>query len=132
ALEAGLPQKLAVIEPWGRSWPAGTMVDICAGTGALAARQADRHPGSSVLGVDIATPLVHRARRRYGGCQNLAFRRGDACQVHAQHAVTVIFCSVLHEVYSYHGDAMTAVEKALVAAWHSLLPAGRVIIRDFV
>jgi SAM-dependent methyltransferase len=132
ALEAGLPQKLTVIEPWLRSWRAGDIVDIGAGTGALSARQAYLHPESSIIGVDAAAPMVDSARKRYSGYQNLEFRKGDACHVHAQKASSVIFCSVLHEVYSHYGDSLTAVEKALQAAWQSVLPGGRVVIRDFV
>jgi SAM-dependent methyltransferase len=132
ALNAGLPQKLAVLAPWMRTSPVGDIVEIGSGTGALAARQAYFHRASSVIGVDAAAPMVNLARRRYTGRRNLEFRLGDASQVHSEHAASIIFCSVLHEVYSYHGDSLGAVSTALAAAWQSLLPGGRIIIRDFV
>jgi SAM-dependent methyltransferase len=132
ALDAGLPQKLAVLSPWVRAWPVSDIVEIGSGTGALAARQAYLHRASAVIGIDAATSMVNLARRRYSGRRNLEFRHGDACHVHSQRAGSIIFCSVLHEVYSYHGDSLGAVGKALAAAWQSLLPGGRIIIRDFV
>jgi SAM-dependent methyltransferase len=39
---------------------------------------------------------------------------------------------VLHEVYSYNCDSMAAVMQCLRAAWNSLRPGGRIVIRDFV
>jgi SAM-dependent methyltransferase len=132
ALDAGLPQKVAVLAPWLRTWAAGDIVDIGSGTGALAARHADLYRASSVIGVDAVTQMVSLARTRYGGRRNLEFRFGDASQVHSERAASVVFSSVLHEVYSYHGDSLGAVSQALAAAWQSLLPGGRMIIRDFV
>jgi SAM-dependent methyltransferase len=132
ALDAGLPQKVAVLAPWLRTSPAGDIVDIGSGTGALAARHAGLHRASSVIGIDAAATMVSLARRRYGGRRNLQFRLGDASQVHSERAKAIVLSSVLHEVYSYHGDSLGAVGNALAAAWQSLLPGGRIIIRDFV
>lgn len=132
ALDAGLPQKLRAIEPWVHAWHGGEILDLGAGTGALAARQAHRHPHARVIGVDAAPAMVTRSRRRHGGYRNLHLRTGDASEVHSRSAACVILCSVLHEVYSYAGDSMAAVRAVLAACWKSLLPGGRLIVRDFV
>jgi hypothetical protein len=76
--------------------------------------------------------MVEHARSRFASRRNLEFRIGDARDVHTDRAASVVFCSVLHEVYSYAGDSLAAVGQALASAWQSLLPGGRVVIRDFV
>lgn len=43
---------------------------------------------------------------------------------------TVLFSSVLHEVYSYNDFSIDAVSEALQGAWNVLPKGGRIIIRD--
>jgi SAM-dependent methyltransferase len=45
---------------------------------------------------------------------------------------TVVFCSVLHEIYSYMGWSLDRVRDLLRAAWRALRPGGRLVIRDGV
>src|SRR5262249_6803517 len=45
---------------------------------------------------------------------------------------TVVFCSILHEVYSYAAFSMDAVRDAIRAAFTALRPGGRIVIRDGV
>jgi SAM-dependent methyltransferase len=132
ALDAGLPQKLRIIEPWVRTWSGAEIVDVGAGTSALAARLAQRSPDSAVIAVDAAAAMVARSQSRYGWIPNLVVRLGDAADAHSESASCVILCSVLHEVYSYAGDSLAAVRNAVAAASRSLLPGGTLIIRDFV
>ena len=52
-------------------------------------------------------------------------------------ADTVIFCSLLHEIYSYvehdgHKFQLEPVRDLLIAAFEALAPGGRIIIRDGV
>lgn len=62
------------------------------------------------------------------------FIKGDARDVHNHieygEIDTVLFSSVLHEVYSYSDFNMKAVEDALKSAWKILPRGGRLIIRD--
>lgn len=132
ALDAGLNEKLQVIGPWLRAWPSAPLVDVGAGAGAVSAWAARQYPAASVIGIDVSVTMLEIAKRRHHGQCNLSFRQGNAGEAHAENAASIILCSVLHEVYSYHGDTLAAVTKAVEAAWSSLRPGGRLIIRDFV
>src|SRR5688572_19124059 len=53
--------------------PDKAFLDICTGTGALAAEAARR--GADVTAIDFAAPMIAEARRRFPG---IAFAHGDA------------------------------------------------------
>ena len=132
ALDASLVDKLDAIAPWLRVQTGADIIDLGAGTGALAARQAYLHPDCRVIGVDAVAAMVATARHCHPERPNLVFHHGSTDDMYSETASTVVCCSVLHEVYSYQEDSLKAVYNTLVAARRSLLPGGRLILRDFV
>lgn len=63
---------------------------------------------------------------------NLRFEWGAADSLSVTGAGSIVFSSVLLEVYSYLGRDLHSVLKALQAAWNGLAPGGRLVIRDFM
>jgi SAM-dependent methyltransferase len=132
SLHAGTREKERAIAPWISRGLDGEIVDIGMGTGSLARRLALGFPNLRVIGVDGAPEMLAAAHRAAPRVSNLELRAGFAREPHSPRAAAVVFCSVLHEVYSYGGGSLSSVASALRAAFESLLPGGRVIVRDFV
>jgi len=133
ALDAGSQEKLSLIRPWVVPGPPGIILDLGCGSGKLTADLAHLYPRCEVVGVDYSKSMVTLARQRYGDMySNLNYRCETANALEMNMANTIILSSVLHEVYSYSNDSLQAVADLLKSAWGSLLPAGRLIIRDFV
>lgn len=109
---------------------AGTVLDVGAGGGelALALSELDR---VSVVALDTARESLDRLTEA-----GLATIQGDAANlgqlVEPGSLDTVVFCSVLHEVYSYSPSRCDAVQDALSGAHSALRPGGHLIIRDGV
>jgi ubiquinone/menaquinone biosynthesis C-methylase UbiE len=58
--------------------PVGAALDVGTGTGAAALEIAERFPSARVVGVDIASEMVERARQKASGHANVSFEVGDA------------------------------------------------------
>jgi SAM-dependent methyltransferase len=58
----------------------------------------------------------------------------EALPQYARDVDTVVFCSILHEVYSYTEPRfqLASVERVIAAAFSALRPGGRIVIRDGV
>ncbi|PKM94853.1 MAG: SAM-dependent methyltransferase [Firmicutes bacterium HGW-Firmicutes-1] len=116
------------------------VVDIGPGGGALMDLIEKKHPSKQVIGVDISENVLDNLKKRkqiegkswevqYGDALELEqyFERGSVD--------TVIFCSILHELFSYipyegerfHKDTVIA---ALKSAFNVIPTGGRIIIRD--
>jgi SAM-dependent methyltransferase len=115
----------------------GTIVEIGPGGGVVLDLLEARFPTSSVIGVDLSrevvTALEGRAR---AGAKRWKVILGAAEQL-AQlvpAADTVVFCSILHEVYSYTEPKfqLASVQHVVRAAFDVLRPGGRIVIRDGV
>lgn len=132
ALDAGLADKCRLIDPWVYGSPGFDLVDLGAGTAALAAHQARRFPRSRVFAVDFSPAMIAFARRRQGQCGNLHPIQAAATTILTKRATTVVLSSVLHEVYSYSGDSLEAVARTLCVARDQIVADGRIIIRDFL
>lgn len=108
----------------------GTVLDVGAGGGELALALAEID-GVSVIALDTARESLERLEDA-----GLATIQGDAAAlgtlVAPESLDTVVFCSVLHEVYSYSPRRREAVRDALEGARQALRPGGRLIIRDGV
>ncbi len=127
AMDASLAAKLADLEPWIRG---PRIVDKGCGTGALIAALAAHYPDAELVGVDLSPEMLRRCHAlRLPRSQ---FLRGDAAlpSVAPGSASTVIFSSILHEVYSYNDYSQAHVDTALDSACADLGPGGRLVIRD--
>ena len=93
------------------------MLDVATGSGELAARAAAR--GASVLGTDIAEPVVELARRERLGVE---FRRADARDLpSADGSVTAVVANFLLPHLADHGRALGELTRVLA-------PGGRLAV----
>ncbi len=118
----------------------GTIVEVGPGGGVILDLLAERFRSSRIVGLDASMAVVEALRERttserYEVVHGDAFRLPD---IFGEGSVsTVIFCSVLHEIFSYvaWGDPPSrfrfeAVEAIVGAAFRALEPGGRIVIRD--
>jgi SAM-dependent methyltransferase len=132
SLDAGAAEKERAVAPWISRATRGDILDVGSGTGALACRLANRFSRVRIVGIDSDRRMLAEARRQRTSTSAVEFRPGSALEPQSTRAAAVVFCSILHEVYSYHGDSLSYVAKALRAAHDSLATGGRIVIRDFV
>jgi SAM-dependent methyltransferase len=117
-----------------------SILDIGPGGGALMDLIEERYPGKKVLGIDIAQNVLDSLKKK----KQLENRKwdvlyGDALNlgqyIEKESVDTIIFCSILHELFSYiEYNGRKFNHETLAAAFKSVfevLPAGgRIIIRD--
>jgi len=117
-----------------------SIIDIGPGGGALMDLIEDTYPLKKVVGVDIAQNVIDNLKKK----KQLENRKwevlyGDALNlkeyVKEGSVDTVIFCSILHELFSYiqyQGKKFNieTLKKALKSAFDILPQGGRIIIRD--
>ncbi|MBV8760099.1 MAG: methyltransferase domain-containing protein [Deltaproteobacteria bacterium] len=114
---------------------AGRIVEVGPGGGVVLDLLEQRFADAEIIGVDLSREVIaalesrakagkHRWRVVLGAAEQLPELAHDVD--------TVIFCSILHEVFSYATPpfSMAAVERVLRAAYASLRPGGRIVIRD--
>ncbi|WP_438347239.1 class I SAM-dependent methyltransferase [Paenibacillus sp. FA6] len=116
------------------------VLDIGPGGGVLLDLMEREMPHLEPLGIDISANVIEALERK----KQLEGHRwevikGDALQlqeyVEAGSIDSVIFSSILHELYSYipyngHKFNHDTIAAALVSAYNVLAPGGRIIIRD--
>jgi SAM-dependent methyltransferase len=125
----------------------GRIVEVGPGGGVVLDLCEARFPGSDILGIDASRMVAEALRRRKADERHRwEVRHADAFNlpdlVGAGSVDCVIFCSLLHEIYSYvehPGDdgvprrfRLESVRDLLRAAWRALGPGGRIVIRDGV
>lgn len=116
------------------------VIDIGPGGGALMDLIEDKYPQKSVMGIDISQNVLDSLKKKkqsenkkwdvlYGDALNLGkyLEKGSVD--------TIIFCSILHELYSYieyEGKKfnLKTLETALKSAFQVLAPGGRILVRD--
>ncbi|MGG3283094.1 class I SAM-dependent methyltransferase [Paenibacillus solani] len=119
----------------------GTVVlDIGPGGGVLLDLIEERLPHVRPVGIDISSNVIEALEKRKRLEQKeWTVMKGDALKlkdyVKPGSVDTVIFSSILHELYSYierEGSRFNTatIEAALASAYEVLAPGGRIIIRD--
>src|SRR6185312_13132032 len=91
-----------------------------------------RFPGASIVGVNLSRELLRRSDENTYAGGDVQLLLGDAAdqQLPDGSADTVIFSSIMHEVYSYSGYDHARIDRALASAARELRPGGRLLIRD--
>ena len=130
-MDAALVQKLEDLLPFVLP---GKIVDKGCGTGKLLVELSRRFPESALVGVDLSREFLRRTDENTYAGQDVELIRGDAALNHVPDgsASTVIFSSIMHEIYTYSGYDQSQVERALASAARELRPGGHVLIRDGV
>ncbi|MEO7093527.1 MAG: methyltransferase, partial [Polyangiales bacterium] len=116
---------------------AGTIVEIGPGGGVVLDLLEARFPTSQVIGLDLSREVVGALEgRARAGAKHWTVVLGAAEELaaHVPAADTVVFCSILHEVYSYTEPKfqLASVQRVVRAAFDVLRPGGRIVIRDGV
>jgi SAM-dependent methyltransferase len=115
----------------------GRIVEVGPGGGVVLDLLEARYPTSEIIGIDLSREVVaaleHRARanrRKWHVLLGAAESLPELCG----EVDCVVFCSILHEVYSYTEPrfAMASVERVIRAAFAALRSGGRIVIRDGV
>jgi len=116
----------------------GTIVEIGPGGGVVLDLLEARFPDSEIIGVDLSREVIAaleaRARTNRRRWRVVLGAAEALPELVRQPVDTVVFCSILHEVFSYTEPrfAMASVEKVIEAAFAALRPGGRIVIRDGV
>ncbi|MGD6818591.1 class I SAM-dependent methyltransferase [Metabacillus sp. 113a] len=117
-----------------------TMIDIGPGGGVMLDLLTRHHPEARVIGIDIAVNVVEELKRKKQR-ENAAWEvmQGDALKleqnVWEQGVDTIVFSSILHEMFSYipyNGRKFNheVIAETLRSSFRTLSSKGRIIIRD--
>ncbi len=115
----------------------GTIVEVGPGGGVVLDLLAERFADSEIVGVDLSrevvAALVGRATST-NATWRVVLGAAEDLATHVPAADTVVFCSILHEVYSYTEPRfqLASVEAVVKAAYAVLRRGGRLVIRDGV
>lgn len=116
------------------------MLDIGAGGGVMLDILSDKHPHAKVIGIDLSINVIEALEKRKRRENKSWFvKQADALQLketfERNSMDTIIFSSILHEMYSYipyNGKKFNreVIIDSLRSAFDVLKPGGRIIIRD--
>jgi SAM-dependent methyltransferase len=139
AMNAARSDKQRMIElVMDRAAPPGRIVEIGPGGGVVLDLLEQRFPTSEVIGVDLSREVVdalaHRARAGNNRWRVVHGAADQLAELVEPPLDSVVFCSILHEVYSYGEPRfqLASVQRAIEAAFAALGPGGRIVIRDGV
>ncbi|MBR6478593.1 MAG: methyltransferase [Lachnospiraceae bacterium] len=117
----------------------GVIVDVGSGGGVLLDLLEERYPDKQIIGTDIADNVLQvlEKKKKEEGHAWTVHRHNFAENPFAEQVDTVIFSSILHEIFSYTVTEngrfeIASVKAALQNAYASLKPGGRIVIRDGV
>lgn len=110
-----------------------TVLDIGCADGIVTLALADMYPEINFVGIDLNKEFVEKAKERALGKKNITFENVFLRErlANPERFDVVLFCSVLHEFFSY-GEGISTVVKALSDAHEILNPGGTLIIRDMI
>jgi SAM-dependent methyltransferase len=130
-MDAALEQKLADLGPW--ILP-GKIVDKGCGTGKLLVELSRAYADSAFIGVDLSRELLRRCDENHYFAEDVTLVQANIIerQVAPGTATSILYSSVVHEIYSYSGYDSEAVHRALANAAIELKAGGRVLVRDGV
>lgn len=130
-MSRSLQEKLKI----SRYIPEGTrnVLDVGCADGTVTLALADLYPGISFVGIDLNEGFIKIAKERIGDRKNVRFEKCFLRErlVSPERFDVVLFCSILHEFFSY-GEGISTVVKALSDAHEILTDAGTMIIRDMI
>lgn len=119
----------------------GRILEVGPGGGIVLDLLEDRFPTSEVIGLDVSQMVIDALQeRKQREGRRWSLIEGDAYEL-SQHVApasldTIVFCSVLHEIYSYVERPtrfrLESVRDLLIASWQCIKPGGRIVIRDGV
>ena len=115
-----------------------TVVDVGSGGGVLLDLLEEKYPGKQIIGTDISTNVIETLEQKkqdeghHWDVVKHNFADGPFTE---RKADTVIFSSILHEIFSYTDTAegkfnINSVKLALQNAYASIPSGGRIVIRD--
>jgi len=115
----------------------GRIVEVGPGGGIVLDLLEQRFAESDIVGLDLSREVIAalEARARTGGHRwRVVHGAAESLPELAHDVDTVVFCSILHEVYSYTPPpfSLASVERVVRAAYAALRPGGRIVIRDGV
>lgn len=110
-----------------------SVLDVGCADGTITLALADMFPEVKFVGIDLDQEFIDIANSKVEGRKNVKFEclylREKLNE--AEKFDVVLFCSVLHEFFSY-GEGISTVVKALSDAREILNPDGEVVIRDML
>ncbi|WP_062106415.1 class I SAM-dependent methyltransferase [Bacillus niameyensis] len=116
------------------------LVDIGAGGGVMLDILSENHPHATVVGIDLSLNVIEELnRRKFRENKSWIVKQADALKLkehfEPNSVDTIVFSSILHELYSYvpyNGEKFNSdvVIQALKSSFEILSPGGRMIIRD--
>ncbi|MEI8259302.1 MAG: methyltransferase, partial [Deltaproteobacteria bacterium] len=125
-----------------------TMLDVGPGGGVVLDLMAERFPDARVIGLDLSRAVVEAlAQRKLVDHRRWEVVEGDAFGLETRFGAraidSIVFCSILHEIYSYvpwdeHDGrgprkfTLGSVRAIIGSAFRALAPGGRIVIRDGV
>ena len=115
------------------------VVDVGSGGGVLLDKLEERYPEKQVIGTDISANVIEVLNKKKADENHkwTVVRHNFVESAFAEKVDTVIFSSILHEIFSYTDTPsgrfnIETVKKSLKNAYDSIGPGGRIIIRDGV
>jgi len=109
------------------------IVDMGAGAGALTALLQQKFPQSKIIAVDNSPDMITRLKKRFQGNPQVEVIKSNAETFSYSQAIdTILFVSVIHEIFSFNHYSHQEVIKTFNNAQKLLKKGGRLIIRDGV